>query len=341
MKLITKIINFILGLKISQVIVEALKPARPYSWKTMIGLGVFSWIVSLFAVGFPQEIISTCGWFFFIFGVSWAGRTNEITLSDWLIGALVCIFIFSIFTDSIPRQAIIFWPPISAIVAGLPYFIDKNLNLQIPPVEDRLTLVILFMSQILLSCWLQFGLLTQDWLAKYPSLLTEDFSRSTFVVRWDWRQPDKPKGAALLNLITQDLQDFFTEQSWSQVELWLLREDEQKQLDVIVDRAKQEILQLKSNEVEEDQIILGSSTWEGKLWKIESEVKPRVVGYSLDLKALWEGPRSRAGEYYIEKKCIISPSLPTNDGTTISFKCNAPEVNGWQNRRQKNSIITQ
>lgn len=284
---------------------KTLTPPKPDSWQTLLWISVFSWAMSLLpASSFIQGFIATCAWFFLIPGIHWfmheekfkvfdltinikQGLTiNGIWLGPWITGALVCMLLFSELPEDRLSVAFVSWPPISATIAALPKFIAMGPKYKNPDPPGRQELVILFLTNLLLSCWFQLFFLTQSWLVDYPSLLTEDLSRSAFVVKFANNRPPS-RGVLILDQAETALKEQLDGRSWSQAERWLydLKPQMQQLEDTVMDR----LPPLKENE----------------LWRLSGQVLPRTE-YQLQLMAIWQGPSADGSGYYLMKPCQIT-----------------------------------
>lgn len=290
-----------LFLRIYKSIRDAILSPTAFSWQTFILLSAFSGYMSFLATGFAQELIAGFGWIFLILGVNWgttenAIRIGDIYLSPWITGALVSV-VFGQLTGEVFSEALVFWPPISAVIAALPLFFsfsEGKTKFTMPKSDDRQKLVILFGTQFLLSCWFQFYFVIQNWLDQYPTMLIDDFTRSAFVVRVsDRNEQELPRGALMLNLMAPQLEQALEDKPWSQVERWLLREERPARIEAIAQEVKQGIAPLE----------------EDSLWQLTSDISSSDSGYILELQAVWNGPRSQRDPYVISKPCQINQVL--------------------------------
>lgn len=279
-----------------------------FSWQTLILLSVFSYFMAWLATGIVQTLLINFGWIFLIGGVLWATSSSKllqigpIHLSPWITGALVSIYIFSQITGELTREALISWPLISAVIASLPDILDakSGFKLKAPPPPKRQDLVILFGTQFLLSCWFQFSFLLQDWVAQYPSVLADDFQQSAFVTKVSTPLVSPiPRGAVILDEMEPKLSQRLNARPWPEVERLLLPQERAKLINALTEQTKQDL-------AKED-----SSLEEDNLWQITPNVTARSSGYNLQLRAIWQGPRSgRLSDYSITKTCQIIQSAP-------------------------------
>ncbi len=286
-----------------------------FSWQTLFLLSVFSYFMAWLSSGIIQELLINFGWIFLIFGTFWATSSSKlfkignIHLSPWITGALVSIYIFSELTGELPRQALVFWPTISAIIASLPDLIDvaSGFKLKAPSPQKRQDLVLLFGTQFVLSCWFQFDFVLQDWVAQYPSVLADDFRQSAFVYKVEAPLSSSvPEGAVILDEMEANLAKQLNARPWSEVERLLLEQERVKLINTVAQQTKQQ-QQIKQQETAFEALPVV----EYDLWQIASDVSARTSGYNLELQAIWQGPRSeRETDYSIRKNCQIVQVAP-------------------------------
>ncbi|MBD1924998.1 DUF5357 family protein [Trichocoleus sp. FACHB-90] len=286
--------------KFLQSLIEPFIPSRAYSWKTLIYLSTFSWVMSLLTTDEARDFISFWGWIFLIAGTSWASTENKIKignlyLSPWITGALICTFVFGNRTPEEQEAGLIIWPTLSALIAIGPDFLDQGMKLTLPKPAIRKRDLILLTSNILISCWIQFYFVAQNWLSEYPTLMSDDFSQSAFMFRMESTEPIAPRGAIVLDFMEPLLEQELDNKPWSEVERWLLQPQPR------IDALKQEAIKGLPS-VEED-------LW----WQYTSKISSINSGYNLQLLAIWQGPRSQPEVYYINKPCQITQTYEQAD----------------------------
>lgn len=312
----------------------------------MILLSIFSYYMTwLASTSLLKDLLSNFAWIFLIIGVHWGTTSaNQLRIgydstiprdgfpvSPWITGGLVSLYIFGAWTGEVGREALIYWPTISALIAIMPDFLgetpDGGLTLKKAPLNTRQDMVVLVGTQLLLSCWFQFHFVTQDWLAQYPSILADNFNDSSFVTKFQPLNSEKPRGALILDTMEPQLRQQLNGKPWPEVERLLLKEERNKLVDKIQTQAVKQV-----TPVDEDE-----------LWEVTPNVSSRKGGgYNLNLQANWLGPRARPKEYSLVKPCQVtqvatpakSPATkPLNanqgrPGTPFSrFKCDP--VKGW------------
>jgi hypothetical protein len=300
---------------------KILIPPRAYSWQTLIYLSIFSSIMSSLA-GYPfKDIISFFGWIFLIAGTAWYTTDQPILIpgTNMPVGAVITGFLVSYFAfggrenaDITPRT-LVWWPTISAIITAIPEFFEgsgidyKN---QLPKAEVRQRIIVLVGCCMILSAWFQLTYTVDRWVRLYPSIQSDNFSRSSFVVRIEPRDKIPENGNIILTklepLITRELDG----RNWNEItEKWLLAEN-----------AKQNVINLGRQVIDKHL----AEYEERQLWKADSRIYGnKSGGYQLDLLSIWNGPSSNAKTYYLRKSCQIDPiSVPANSSTVNIQKPN-------------------
>ncbi len=297
-----------------------LTPKDPASWQTFMLLSIFSLVMGAFMSPIAQQIVSLFGWFFLIVAVWWFVYGKEVQsaltfniiftkifLGPWIVASLIVLAVFGSWAgfanlSGIAPPAFISVAPIAAAVALAPKFIksnkDKTPEFTIPAIKDRQGMVLFLLSHLLIACWFQFYFLLQGWLNLYPSLMAEDFSRSSFVVRV---QPNIPvsRGREVLNAAENDLRDRLNNQNWSAIERWLFESKVSNQW----------VTDLESNVQSRLRNKLGGG--EMDLWKLSGKVDADTYDsgayYNLVLNATWKGPTASQAPYTVSKRCELVP----------------------------------
>ena len=296
-------------------------PTKWDSAKTIILVGAFSWLVSLFVGSTAQSIIAFVGWIFLIAGVHWVMHEekelkkvltiNGVFIGPWITGALICYFLFGT-TRGVPAIAFILWPCISTIIAGIPKFIGSDGGTQTPiwvkpKPGDRQYLVNLALINLLLSCWIQLGFTTRQWLADYPTLQFADMRNSPFVIQTQSNAPTPSRGVEMLTKAEAQLKANLEGQSWSQVERWLLNFNEE--LKRVEDIAFSQMSQAKENEY----------------WQVSGRILPGE--YNVQLYSIWQGPSPDANGFYFTQTCEISRVSPLDiAGQLTTRAASLPQV---------------
>ncbi|MEH2119650.1 septal junction protein FraD [Nostoc sp.] len=297
---------------------KVLVPPRAYSWQTFIYLSVFSWVLSYCATGYIKDIIAFFGWLFLIAGTAWYTTEDPLRVPGTFmpVGAVITGFLVSVFAfgnqqDVITSRTIVFWPTISALITAIPEFIegtDTDSKARIPKPEDRQRIIILVASSMLLSCWIQFFFVMDNWFQQYPSLQADTFKRSAFVVRTEERVKIPQNGVVILEKLQPIVVEEIAQRPWSEVEKWLLD-------------AKQRVRTLGTEVIQKN---LGRYE-EKELWHVEPRVANTKSGYILDLLSIWIGPSSNPRGYYLKKSCRIEPVAATNNSgnkiTVAEIEC--------------------
>ncbi|WP_066374976.1 MULTISPECIES: septal junction protein FraD [unclassified Anabaena] len=279
---------------------KILIPPKAYSWQTLMYLSVFSWALSYFAIGYVRDIIALCGWLFLIAGTAWYTTDDPVKVPGTYmpLGAVITGFLVSVFAlgnqeTGITPIAIVFWPTIAALITAIPEFIEGNdidSKARVPKPESRQKIIILVGSCMIISCWLQFYFVMDKWLQQYPSVLADDFRRSTFVIISEKSEEIPKNGVLILNRLQPLVEEQIADKRWSEVERWLLE-------------ANVRLAQLGKQVLEQNL----AQYQEKEVWRIEPRVVNTKAGYRLDLLSIWLGPSSNANGYYLKKSCQIEP----------------------------------
>ncbi|MEH2042881.1 septal junction protein FraD [Nostoc sp.] len=297
---------------------KILIPPKAYSWQTFIYLSIFSWVLSYCATGYIKDIIAFFGWLFLIAGTAWYTTEDPLRVPGTFmpVGAVITGFLVSVFAfgdqrDVITPRTIVFWPTISALITAIPEFIEGNdtdAKARIPKPEDRQRIIILVASSMLLSCWIQFHFVMDNWLRQYPSLQADTFKHSTFVPRTEEQVKIPQNGVVILEKLQPMVVEQIAQRPWSEVEKWLLD-------------AKQRVGNLGRGVIQKNL----SKYEEKELWRVEPRVANTKSGYILDLLSIWIGPSSNPRGYYLKKSCRIEPVAAANNSenkiTVAEIEC--------------------
>ncbi len=169
-----------------------IRPDQAFSWQTLLFLSLFSWLMALFASDAPllsdapsegigqlslqgsptKYALFTMGWIFLTLAIAWllSGSRLKIPLFDlvlrpaaWVAAAIPCIFGFQVWYDNNFEPALTAWPILAAIFYLLPRCASSKGGYKIPKVSERQHLLIIVLVSLLLSCWIRFYFLVQDW----------------------------------------------------------------------------------------------------------------------------------------------------------------------------------
>jgi hypothetical protein len=291
-------------------LLDFLLPERYFSWKTVLYLSLFSWLMSLAAfwlgaTSFTVTLITIFSWVFLAMGIGWGVDTSKINLfgvsiSPWLSGGILCIFLFGLFSDSWFKPALAAWPMVSFLVVALPNLLDWDLTPRMPSPVIRQRLILLFFLSLLLSSWFLFYFRLQSWVKAYPSLASEDLHHSQFVYQLPTETTMLSAGVTHLTLAADFVQEELTGKPWSWTERWLLNLDGQQQ-------AMQQ--QVHSQ--------LTKSSPEDRLWSLSIRPLTNGNGYDLKLIATWSGPSASTDGYYLEKSCLL---MPVNENSMAALR---------------------
>jgi hypothetical protein len=302
-----------------------LTPKDLASWQTFMLLSIFSVVMGAFMSSAAQQIVSSFGWFFLIVAVWWFVYGKDVQsaltfntifikvfLGPWIIASLIVLAVFGSWAgfanlSGVAPPAFICIAPLAAMIALAPKFIksnkDKTPEFTLPAVKDRQGMVLFVLSHLLIACWFQFYFLLQGWLNLYPSLMAEDFSRSSFVVRL---QPNiqVSRGREVLNAAESDLRDRLNNQNWSAIERWLFESKVSNQWITDLESNVQSRLRNKRGGGEMDLWTLSG--------KVDADTYDSGAYYNLVLNATWKGPTATQTPYTVSKRCELVPKRTFN-----------------------------
>jgi Family of unknown function (DUF5357) len=296
---------------------KILIPPRAYSWQTLIYLSIFSAIMSALANHPFKDVISFFGWIFLIAGTSWYTTDQPILIpgTNMPVGALITGFLVSYFAfggredADITSRTLVWWPTISAIITAIPEFFEGSgidYKRQLPKAEIRQRIIVLVGCCMILSAWLQLTYTIDRWVRLYPSIQSDNFSRSSFVVSTQPQLRIPENGDKILTRLEPLVVQQLDRRDWSEVVRWLNQADER------VSALGKQVIDKQLAQYEERQ-----------LWTVESRVNSTnnkstsdETEYRLDLLSIWNGPSSNAKRYYLRKSCQIAPvDVPANIST--------------------------
>ena len=293
-------------------------PPQAFSWQTLIYLSLFSWLMSSLADpnSAVRDIIAFFGWIFLIAGTSWYTTDKPLYVPGTVMpvgavitGGIVSVFAFRQDNSILVTKTIIFWPTISALITAIPEFFEgsgTDVKRILPKLDDRESIIVLIGSCMLLSCWLNLYVVTNEWLKQYPSaqypIYEERVVESSDLVQILEPSNKTPEnGVLILNQLQSAVETALKGKTWSNVELWL--QDSTRNVNRLGSRIKD--INLKEFE-------------ERNLWKVQTLVDNIVPndyksGYKLDLFSVWEGPSAAPNGYYLKKSCEIEPIAESSE----------------------------
>ena len=273
------------------------------SWQTLICLSVFSVIVASLTNPPIQTIIANFGWLFLVTSVWWFTYEDAVKkkltfgglfTGPWIVGAIICLWLFGSWNGTPTPASFISWPPVSALLWAVPRFIKadpkkKTPTYAVPAPAVRQDIILMLLSNLVISCWFQLHFLLQNWLIDYPTIRSDDFKRSAFVVElYAEKQPDV-KGINLLDAAEQSLKTRLEGKPWAEVERWLSPEQLNQEMPKLAADAQTKMTRRSEN----------------NLWDLRGRVLPDTQ-YVLELQAIWQGPSAKTAGYYVTKACQIN-----------------------------------
>ena len=160
---------------------QTVRPDQSFSWKTLLFLCLFSWLMALLTSdssvtstdtaleGWEQlslrtspakYALFTMGWIFLSTAVAWLlhGSKVKVPLFDivlrpaaWVTAAIVCAFAFQIWRFENIEPALIIWPIVSALFYIFPRCcsLKQGYTYVLPKVDERQHLLIIGLASLL------------------------------------------------------------------------------------------------------------------------------------------------------------------------------------------------
>ncbi|TVQ64806.1 MAG: hypothetical protein EA366_00655 [Spirulina sp. DLM2.Bin59] len=303
-------------LKFFSYLLNLVKPTQFNSWQTFNGLAILFFITSVFSQGFLRDVLAYTSFVCISIGLTWVGLEKSWPWTPWLTAALICLFIHDLIKVDV-QVLLLTWLPLAASLAIIPYAVDPDFHWHLPKQESRQFLVILFGSQILLTCWIQFFFILQGWLVMYPSLFVDDFGESMFVRQVDLGPLVSPRSMPLLGQLRPAIELQLSNQDWGTMERWL-----------------QGLYHTAHQMPEFVEPALERAEWErlpeDDFWQVTAIASPQLDQpntYQLRWDAQWRGPRSRHGEKNNPYDAYLICRIRRENQTSIADCDNAQRVN--------------
>lgn len=299
--------------------INLIKPSRTFSWQTTILISIVIWIIAgVFGLNGDlrlQNRFAILGSIVVIVGFGWFTFENPLivhgySFSAWILVELICLFLASLLPDIAPFILMV-WPALSAIAAIWPEFIKIDRKLTNLSSDKRLKLLIWILLHLIISCWINFSLIIQYWILQYPSLLADDFSQSSFVIKIQPFSPPFTEGERVLDSMEQQLKTQLNGKTWMVIENWL---DNTKNREKLLTQAKETIVGVKEKE----------------LWKFRINLAAQKTGYNLSMSAEWLGPSYNLQGYLLKKDCQVKP---------VTRQPNRAKINLRRVRRNNNARV--
>jgi hypothetical protein len=140
---------------------------------------------------------------------------------------------------------------------------------------------------LLFSCWFGFHFLIQGWIQQYPSVLSQDFRQSDYVVTFQQPTINRSRGVVILNAMERYLQNEARTKPWPQVEQMLIDIDNERFF-------------LKNQALQTTGLVPEDGSWDVKTSIVQGESR-----YQLEMQATWLGLVFRPEIYSFTKSCEV------------------------------------
>lgn len=306
---------------------KRITPPRPFSWQTLFIISLFSWLMAFISFvtnqgnlnnssTFVRELLTLGGWIFLILSLDWWTVDNSTSFANfllgaWVTGAIVCIFTYGFLFERLSLLNValpyVSWPIFSAIIAVLHRFYPASVKYK--SILNTPKIIILILLHLIISCWLNFHFMIQDWLTEYPSLRVDNFERSGFVnvVELNPLSNNIPRGEQMLNYLSNFLITKANGEPLAKGEQIFAKLE--KDLKAKIPQTEDQISGKPWREVKKtilkNQKDMLPTLEEDAFWYLQVERIPGQLEYTINLQALWRGPSSKIRGYEIKKTCIL------------------------------------
>ncbi len=273
---------------------EIIIPTKPLQWQTFLLVALLLWLGSiLLNMGGDNDrqisaIFGRLSWLFLTIGI---GRLTSKHLfignfnpSSWITGAFLTAFFYENVAEELKSFIIVMWPLISLCIEELTVFFQHGATVEQSSSLIRKRFSFILLINLLLTSWLSFHFIVENWIIEYPSLLEEDIGNSAFIAKTKLGSINQSRGARILNLIEEKLKE----------------EIRDSQLEMSVEKMKMKLITLKFKALEELR-----PAKENKYWLLQTPIIASNSGYKIELQLIWEGPTAGKESYYLSKNCQI------------------------------------
>lgn len=291
-------------------LLDLLLPPKFWHWQTFLLLSVVLLLVSMVVAEVDSnrevevDFISVLSWLCLTFAVGWFTTQipflfGGISLSPWITGAFICFLLYEKLDSNLKYVAIVSWPIISVCIAAIMLVLNTSEESTDQKVDvlSKPSFVVLILVSFLVSCWFGLYFMIQGIVQQYPTMAEDDLSKSTFVYRLITPSINDYRGAKILNLMQEKLNNDLATQ---RVELSVPKM--KLKLQNIKDEVTKEI-----SEVKEDDF-----------WKLQTPIVANQSGYQLELQLFWEGLTANDESYYLTKSCKIEERVGQRSSGTTS-----------------------
>ena len=286
---------------------KAIIPPKVVHWKTPLLLSIFLALLSVAAVTDwgTRTLLFDMSWLFFTLSMGLLTSQqpfviNRVSLSPWVTSILIGLWLLIRLPSDRKEIAWISGPLIAVVVLAI---IDiwkseskrEGIRSLVRPQFLMITLV-----HVLFSCWFAFHFLIQGWIQQYPSVLSQDFRQSDYVVTFQQPTINRSRGVVILNAMERYLQNEARTKPWAQVEQMLIDIDNERFF-------------LKNQALQTTGLVPEDSSWDVKTSIVQGDSR-----YQLEMQATWLGLVFRPEIYSFTKSCEVF-----NIGNRATVTCDA------------------
>jgi hypothetical protein len=273
---------------------QAMIPPRVVHWKTPLLLSIFLALLSVAAVTDwrTRTLLFDMSWLFFTLSMGLLTSQKPfvikgVSLSPWVTSILIGLWLLIRLPSDRKEIAWISGPLIAVVVlATIEIWKSESKREGIRSLV-RPQFLMITLVHVLFSCWFAFHFLIQGWIEQYPSVLSENFRQSDYVVTFQQPTINRSRGVVILNEMERYLRKEARTKPWAQVEQMLIDIDNERFF-------------LRNQALQTIGVVPEDGRWDVKTSIVQGESR-----YQLDMQATWLGLVFRPEIYSFTKSCEV------------------------------------
>jgi hypothetical protein len=225
---------------------------------------------------------------------------NRVSLSPWVTSILIGLWLLIRLPSDKKEIAWISGPLIAVVVLAIIEIWKSESKREGIRSLVRPQFLMITLVHLLFSCWFGFHFLIQGWIQQYPSVLSQDFRQSDYVVTFQQPTINRSRGVVILNAMERYLQNEARTKPWAQVEQMLIDIDNERFF-------------LKNQALQTTGLVPEDASWDVKTSIVQGDSR-----YQLEMQATWLGLVFRPEIYSFTKSCEVF-----NIGNRATVTCDA------------------
>ncbi|UNU25765.1 DUF5357 family protein [Microcoleus vaginatus] len=273
---------------------KAMLPPKVVHWKTPLLLSIFLALLTVGAVtdGRTRTLLFDMSWLFFTLSMGLLTSQEpfvikRVSLSPWVTSILIGLWLLLRLPSDRKEIAWISGPLIAVVVLAIILIWKSESKRESIRSLVRPQFLMITLVHVLFSCWFAFHFLIQGWIEQYPSILSQDFRQSDYVVTFQQPTINRSRGVVILNAMERYLQNEARTKPWAQVEQMLIDIDNKRFF-------------LRNQALKTIGVVPEDASWDVKTSIVQGESR-----YQLEMQATWLGLVFRPEIYSFTKSCEL------------------------------------